>query len=93
MSQKSLSKEANTRPPHLIEDFLEMLAAERGAAKNTTDAYRRDLEHFAAFLAANGKTLPGAVAVKLRTDVVLKEPSIRSSRASSVNRTANAPSA
>ena len=45
-----------------IEDFLEMLAAERGAAKNTTDAYRRDLEDFAAFLVANGQSLPGAVA-------------------------------
>ncbi|HEV7458460.1 MAG TPA: tyrosine recombinase [Roseococcus sp.] len=28
----------------LLEAFLEMMAAERGAARNTTDAYRRDLE-------------------------------------------------
>lgn len=30
--------------------FLEMLAAERGAARNTLDAYRRDLEDFSAHL-------------------------------------------
>ncbi|ADZ68783.1 site-specific tyrosine recombinase XerD [Polymorphum gilvum] len=32
------------------ESFLEMLAAERGAAHNTLDSYRRDLDDFAAFL-------------------------------------------
>lgn len=31
-----------------VEAFLEMLMAERGAALNTRDAYRRDLRHFAA---------------------------------------------
>ncbi|HEX7072523.1 MAG TPA: site-specific tyrosine recombinase XerD [Hyphomicrobiaceae bacterium] len=34
----------------LIDSFLEMLAAERGAAANTLEAYRRDLENFSAFL-------------------------------------------
>ena len=34
-----------------IEPFLEMLAAERGASANTLEAYRRDLDSFAAFLA------------------------------------------
>ena len=29
--------------------FLEMLSAERGAAQNTLEAYRRDLEHFSGF--------------------------------------------
>lgn len=33
-----------------IETFLEMLAAERGAALNTLESYRRDLEDFAGFL-------------------------------------------
>ena len=33
-----------------IETFLEMLAAERGAALNTLESYRRDLEDFAQFL-------------------------------------------
>lgn len=37
-----------------IETFLEMLSAERGAAANTLEAYGRDLEHYARFLAARG---------------------------------------
>lgn len=40
-----------------IETFLEMLAAERGAASNTLAAYRRDLDDFAAFLFQRGETL------------------------------------
>jgi len=38
----------------LIEAFLEMIGVERGAARNTLDAYRRDLSDFAAFLAVRG---------------------------------------
>lgn len=34
-----------------IESFVEMMAAERGAAENTLGAYRRDLERFAGHLA------------------------------------------
>jgi integrase/recombinase XerD len=34
--------------------FLDMLAAERAAARNTLEAYRRDLEDYAAWLAAKG---------------------------------------
>lgn len=37
--------------------FLDMLAAERGAAKNTLDAYERDLQDFSGFLDARGRTL------------------------------------
>jgi integrase/recombinase XerD len=36
-------------PSRHIENFLEMMAAERGAALNTLESYRRDLEDFAAF--------------------------------------------
>jgi len=43
-----------------IEAFIEMLAAERGAAANTLDAYRRDLEHFAGFLSGRGQSIAGA---------------------------------
>lgn len=39
-----------------IELFLDMLAAERGAAQNTLDAYRRDLEDLQSFLASRRKT-------------------------------------
>jgi integrase/recombinase XerD len=37
-----------------LEAFLEMMAAERGAARNTLAAYRADLEDLAAFLRARG---------------------------------------
>lgn len=40
-----------------ITQFLDMLAAERGAARNTVDAYRRDLADYAAFLATCGRTV------------------------------------
>ena len=43
-----------------------MLAAERGAAKLTIVAYRNDLDDFAAFLAAAGKTVEAADAAALR---------------------------
>ena len=33
-----------------LENFLEMLAAERGAAANTIEAYRRDLADISGFL-------------------------------------------
>lgn len=42
----------NVSAGDLIGQFLEMMAAERGAAQNTIDAYRRDLDDFAAHLAA-----------------------------------------
>ncbi|MBT5049955.1 MAG: site-specific tyrosine recombinase XerD [Rhodospirillaceae bacterium] len=37
-----------------IESFLEMIVVERGAAKNTKEAYRRDLDDFSAFAAVRG---------------------------------------
>ncbi len=40
--------------PRLVGLFLDMLAAERGAAANTLAAYRRDLEDYTAFLRAKG---------------------------------------
>jgi integrase/recombinase XerD len=44
----------------LIRSFLEMLAAERGAAQNTLEAYRRDLDGFAFVLKQRGRTLENA---------------------------------
>ncbi|MFY7760871.1 tyrosine recombinase [Aquidulcibacter sp.] len=38
----------------LIEAFLEMIGVERGAARNTLDAYRRDLTDFDEFLVTRG---------------------------------------
>lgn len=49
-----------------IEAFLEMLAAERGAADNTLSAYRRDLFEAAEWLAGDGADLAHASADQLR---------------------------
>jgi integrase/recombinase XerD len=43
-----------------IETFLEMMSAERGAARNTLAAYRRDLEDAALYLGVSGDTLQAA---------------------------------
>lgn len=42
---------------HLIGAFLEMMSAERGAAKNTIDAYQRDLTDYSAYLQRHEATL------------------------------------
>ncbi|WP_439602459.1 site-specific tyrosine recombinase XerD [Devosia sp.] len=39
---------------HLVDAFLEMMSAERGAARNTIDAYRRDLGDYCSFLQRRG---------------------------------------
>ena len=52
--------------PPLIEAFLEMIAAERGATKNTLDAYARDLADYAAELARAGKTPRNAATGDIR---------------------------
>jgi integrase/recombinase XerD len=41
----------------LIDPFIEMLYAERGASANTVMAYRRDLRHFEIYLDPTGTTL------------------------------------
>ena len=43
-----------TRNTYLIESFLEMMSAERGAAQNTILAYRRDLETYLGFIGGLG---------------------------------------
>jgi integrase/recombinase XerD len=47
--RRSARRQGPVRPIS-VDRFLEMLAAERGAAKNTLDAYARDLSHAHAFL-------------------------------------------
>lgn len=51
----------------LIALFLDMLAAERGAARNTLDAYRRDLEDFAAHLGKTRRSFLSARTADLRS--------------------------
>ena len=50
----------------LIELFLDMVAAERGGAKNTLAAYARDLSDFSAELHKTGGTVAGAATADLR---------------------------
>jgi integrase/recombinase XerD len=49
-----------------VEAFLEMMAVERGAARNTLAAYRRDLDDFIAFLAASGRGAAAADSALVR---------------------------
>jgi integrase/recombinase XerD len=46
--------------------FLDMLAAERGASKNTLDAYRRDLDDYLAYLTEAGAQPDSASAATVR---------------------------
>jgi integrase/recombinase XerD len=48
------------RSDDLIEAFLEMMSAERGAAENTLASYRRDLEDAAGYSSAHGMKLAQA---------------------------------
>ncbi len=49
-----------------VEAFLEMMVAERGAAPNTLDSYRRDLNDFAGFLAGRRRLPEDADAADVR---------------------------
>ncbi len=44
----------------IIENFLDMMSAERGASRNTLSAYARDLSDFAGSLAGNGASIRDA---------------------------------
>jgi integrase/recombinase XerD len=51
----------------LIEGFLEMMSAERGAASNTLSSYRRDLADYTGFLTARGLDADHAGAETIRS--------------------------
>ena len=46
--------------------FLDMLAAERGASRNTLEAYRRDLDDYLAYLDEAGSRPDAAAAATIR---------------------------
>ncbi len=54
------------QPAVMIDTFLEMMSAERGASANTLDAYRRDLGDYVAFLTRRGSGPAGADAEAVR---------------------------
>src|ERR1700720_665162 len=75
---------SKTSDAKLINLFLDMLAAEQGAGRNTLDAYRRDLTDFSEFLARNGFGFAGAQTQSLRD--YLAELDTRGFKSSSVAR-------
>jgi integrase/recombinase XerD len=54
------------RDERLIELFLDMLTAERGASRNTLDAYRRDLGDYGSFLHAKNSNIANASTENVR---------------------------
>ena len=57
---------AREAPSRHLESFIEMLRAERNAARNTVEAYTRDLDDLAAFLARRHADIATADAAALR---------------------------
>jgi integrase/recombinase XerD len=51
----------------LLNSFLDMLASERGAAANTLEAYRRDLNGLVAFFTAQNRSLASALPGDINT--------------------------
>jgi integrase/recombinase XerD len=63
---KQTGKPAKNSPQRLTGLFLDMLAAERGAGRNTLEAYTRDLDDLGDYLAEKGKTIAAATTDDLR---------------------------
>ncbi|HEX2654050.1 MAG TPA: site-specific tyrosine recombinase XerD [Xanthobacteraceae bacterium] len=61
-----MARSSKSTDVSLIDLFLDMLAAERGAASNTLEAYRRDLTDFSAHLADNSRTIASATSDDIR---------------------------
>ncbi|MGL4590606.1 MAG: site-specific tyrosine recombinase XerD [Aestuariivirga sp.] len=57
----------------LVSRFLEMLAAERGAARNTISAYSRDLEAYGDYLEQHGRRLKDAAPDDIRSYLAVLE--------------------
>ncbi len=61
-----MSRRPRASDEALVELFLDMLAAERGAGENTLAAYRNDLEDLSAHLRASGRSIATATTDALR---------------------------
>lgn len=55
----------------LIQEFLNYITVERGLARNTTEAYRRDLNQFSSYLAENSVLDPGQVQARTLVEYLL----------------------
>ena len=69
--------------PVIVERFLDMLSAERGASANTLDAYSRDLAHFSTFVHKTDRSLEAASAEDITSFIaqMVEEGLAASSRA------------
>jgi integrase/recombinase XerD len=63
---RGTARAARHSDERLVELFLDMLAAERGAQKNTLSSYGRDLADFAAYLTKGGRSVRAASTQDLR---------------------------
>src|SRR5450755_607888 len=61
-----MAKRPSASDEALVELFLDMQAAERGAGENTLSAYRNDLADLVAYLRAQGDSIAGATTDSLR---------------------------
>ena len=58
-----------TKLSNYVETFLEMIAVERGAAKNTIESYHRDLCDFGDFCADRNRLIENADSILIRSYV------------------------
>jgi integrase/recombinase XerD len=56
----------SSRDRHLVDSFLEMMSAERGAGRNTLEAYRRDLVLYGLFLSRKSLSAANATTSDIR---------------------------
>src|SRR5579863_4553125 len=63
---RTTARAARHSDQQLVALYLDMLAAERGAGKNTLAAYSRDLEDFSTFLKDSGRSIAKANTADLR---------------------------
>ena len=62
-----MSPQKPSRETKLVADFLDAIAAERGAAANTLESYGRDLRAYIAHLAKSGRSAREATADDVRS--------------------------
>src|SRR5215813_5476845 len=84
MTAKTQNRVSSRSPEPWTALYLDMLAAERGAGRNTLEAYTRDLDDLADHLADKGTTIAAATTADLRD--YLGALARRSFKASSVAR-------
>ena len=66
MAARASAGTSRNTSDRLVELYLDMLAAERGAGKNTLDAYARDLRDLSQYLSRSGKSAQRATTEDLR---------------------------